>query len=177
MFNSSELIQFISSHAVNTPNRTFIDAWIKLRARQDSESGKKMIDSYAGRFFNARWLSDYDGPLRHGVMLLTKHSIGFDIERLLNELPSEGEYSERPATSWGMRYYRFIAAKGLYLDIELLRVFLANHPALSLRQICIEANVSRRAIDYALAGQRGLTPASAQKLIPILIEHGYIERY
>ena len=54
-----------------------------------------------------------------------------------------------------------------------LNQFFANRPALSKSEFAREAGVSVRLLDYILEGKRKLTPATADKIRPVMVRYGW----
>ena len=55
-----------------------------------------------------------------------------------------------------------------------LSQFFQNRPALSKAEFAREAGVSVRLIDYILNGKRTLTPATAEKIRPVMVRYGWV---
>ena len=54
-----------------------------------------------------------------------------------------------------------------------LNQFFTNRPALSKAEFAREAGVSVRLLDYILEGKRNLTPATADKIRPVMVRYGW----
>lgn len=51
--------------------------------------------------------------------------------------------------------------------------FIESRSALSVSAFCREAKITKRYLDYILAGDRPLTPEAAEKLLPVMVKYGY----
>ena len=54
-----------------------------------------------------------------------------------------------------------------------LNQFFTKRPALSKSEFAREAGVSVRLLDYTLEGKRKLTPATADKIRPVMVRYGW----
>ena len=54
-----------------------------------------------------------------------------------------------------------------------LSQFFDNRPALKKVKFAREAGVSVRLLDYILEGKRNLTPATAEKIRPVMARYGW----
>jgi plasmid maintenance system antidote protein VapI len=57
-------------------------------------------------------------------------------------------------------------------NLTELKEFL-DRPGINVAGICKESDVNRRHLDNILSGDRTLTPATKEKLLPVLKEYGF----